>query len=111
MKKLFQDIKRAFSASSPAEVPPTTFITQVLEPTGGKILCPSDWFYHEFHRGPRYDWTISREEPSDRRPYTTGVRIQTFVNVKDGTGETAKQFILNFSGRQDKNGHESYQDL
>lgn len=95
MIKLFQNIKRALGASAPAEAPPTIFVTQVLEPAGGKILRPSDWFYHEHHRGPTYNWTISREEPSDARQYTTGVRIQTIVNVDDGAGRTAKQFILN----------------
>ena len=78
----------------PVEEPPTTFVTQVLEPTGGKMLRPSDWFYHEYHRGPSYNWTISREQPSDGCPHITGLRIQTFANVEEGINKTAKQFIL-----------------
>lgn|ERR1017187_1485235 len=75
---------------------PTEFVTQVLEPTGGKIPRPKDWFYCEVHRGPVFDWIVSREDASGHRPYTTGVRIQTFTDVKQGTGKTAKQFILDF---------------
>jgi len=34
--------------------PPTKFVTQVLEPTGGKITRPKDWFYTQSERGPSY---------------------------------------------------------
>lgn len=78
------------------ESAPTEFVSQVLEPTGGKIQRPKNWFYVEEHHGPVFMWTISREEAADNKLYTTGVRIQTFTNVKDGTGKTAKQFILDF---------------
>lgn len=77
-------------------MPQVEFVTQVLEPTGGKILRPKDWFYAEGHRGPAYRWTLSREDTSGNKPYITGVRIQAFVDVKQGTGKTAKQFILDF---------------
>ena len=33
---------------------PTEFVTQVLEPTGGKMLRPKDWFYVESHNGASY---------------------------------------------------------
>jgi hypothetical protein len=78
------------------ETTPTEFVTQVLEPTGGKIARPKDWFYVEGHRGPTYMWTISREDSSGGKGYTTGIRIQTFTRIKEGTGKTAKQFILDF---------------
>jgi hypothetical protein len=78
------------------ETAPTEFVTQVLEPTGGKISRPKDWFYAESHRGPTFMWTLSRENTTGGKRYTTGVRIQTFVHVKDGTGKTARQFILDF---------------
>jgi hypothetical protein len=81
---------------------PTEFVTQVLEPTGGKILRPKDWFYNEGHRGPTYMWTLSREDISKGQPYTTGVRIQTFVGVKDSTGKSAKEFILAFVAAKEK---------
>ncbi|MDI4635819.1 hypothetical protein J7U46_22325 [Pelomonas sp. V22] len=86
----------AFSLSAFAEEPPIEFVSQVLEPTGGKIDRPKDWFYSEGHRGGTYMWTISREDMSGGRPYTTGVRIQVFVGVKGVTGKSAKQFILDF---------------
>jgi hypothetical protein len=84
-------IRRALA--TPVEVTPTEFVTQVLEPTGGTILRPKDWFYGEGHRGPTYMWTLSREERSGDAPYTTGVRIQAFTGVRGGTGKTAEQFV------------------
>ncbi|HEY0587219.1 MAG TPA: hypothetical protein VGD52_13880 [Pseudoduganella sp.] len=85
-----------------AESPPTEFVTQVLEPTGGKILRPKSWFYSEGHRGSTYMWTLSQEDISGKRPYTTGVRIQTFVGVKDAIGKSAKEFILDFVAAKNK---------
>jgi hypothetical protein len=76
------------------ESAPTEFVVQVLEPTGGKISRPKDWFYSEGHRGPVYEWLITREAVSAYSSYTTGVRIQVFPDVQKGTGKTAKQFIL-----------------
>jgi hypothetical protein len=73
---------------------PLEFVTQMLEPMGGKISRPKDWFYSEGHRGPTYMWTLSSEDTSGSRSYTTGVRIQMFTWVKRGTGKTTKQFIL-----------------
>tara|TARA_R110002111_G_scaffold255569_1_gene321888 strand:- start:127 stop:687 length:561 start_codon:yes stop_codon:yes gene_type:complete len=72
------------------------FVTQVLEPTGGKIARPSDWFYAEAHRGPVYYWTISAEDTTVKRPYTTGVGIQTIVGVEKATGKTAEKFLADF---------------
>ncbi|WP_426318614.1 hypothetical protein [Pseudoduganella sp. R-43] len=66
-----------------AESPPTEFVPQILEPTGGTITRPKSWFFSEGHRGPMYMWTISREDIAGKRPYTTGVRIQSFVGVKE----------------------------
>jgi len=77
------------------------FVIQVLEPTGGKILRPRDWFYREGHRGPTYRWTLSRED-SNNQSYTTGVRIQMFVGVKEGTGKTAREFIADIAGSRKK---------
>jgi TonB family protein len=84
------------------ETTPTEFVQQVLEPTGGKIQRPKDWFYAEGHRGPVYMWTLSREDTTGHKPYTTGVRIQTFTGVKDGTGKTARQFVLDFVAAKKK---------
>jgi hypothetical protein len=80
---------------------PTEFVMQILEPTGGKISRPKDWFYTESHRGPSYTWILSREDASKAR-YTTGVRIQTIVGVKEGTGKTPKEFILDFLAAKKK---------
>ncbi len=86
-----------------AEPAQTKFVTQILEPTGGKIARPNDWFYAERHRGPVYDWVISREDTKGGGgPYTTGVSIQTFAGVKKTTGKSAKQFILDFFAAKKK---------
>src|SRR3954470_20368648 len=91
----------ALAAPAVAENAPTEFVTQVLEPTGGKMARPKDWFYSERHRGTVYDWVISREDTKGGvGPYTTGVRIQTFTGVKDGTGKSAKQFIQEFIAKK-----------
>ncbi len=92
----------ALAAPAFAQSTPTNFVTQVLEPTGGSIPRPRDWFYAEGHRNSVYLWTLSREDTSGNRPYTTGVRIQTFVGVKANTGKTAQQFVLDFIAAKKK---------
>jgi len=82
-------------------VTPTNFVQQILEPTGGKIQRPKDWFYTEGHRGPTYMWTISRED-SSKGSYTTGVRIQAFVGVKNGAGKSPKEFVEDFLSKKKK---------
>jgi len=92
-------LRRLFSRTPDAlkDAPPTEFVTQILEPTGGKIPRPKDWFYSEGHRGPgSLMWTLSREDTSGGAPYTTGVRIQLFTGVEGGTGKKPKQFVLDF---------------
>lgn len=91
---IFRAISRFFGARGDA--PDTELVSQMLEPTGGKIQRPKNWFYAEGHRGPTYMWTISREDTSAGGPYETGVRIQVFTGVLAGTGKTAEQFILDF---------------
>lgn len=102
MKKFFAAILFVFFSSAFAQSQPTEFVTQVLEPTGGKILRPKDWFYAEGHQGSVYLWTLSREDTTGNRPYTTGIRIQAFADVKQGTGKSAKQFMLDFIAAKKK---------
>ncbi len=85
-----------FTISSINAAVPQDFVSQILEPTGGKIDRPESWFYSEVHRENAYMWTISREDTSCGAPYTTGVRIQVFVGILQDTGQSAKQFILDF---------------
>jgi hypothetical protein len=80
---------------------PSQFVTQTLEPTGGSITRPKDWFYTEGHRGPVFMWTLSREDSSTGK-YTTGVRIQAFAGVKQGTGKAPKKFVLDFISNRKK---------
>lgn len=102
MKALLAVLMFAAAAVQAAETTPTKFITQTLEPTGGKIERPKDWHYLEQHHGPVYVWTISREKISRDKGYDTGVRIQTVVGVKERTGKTPKQFILEFVEKKKK---------
>lgn len=73
----------------------TELVTQVLEPTGGKIPRPKDWFYTERHNGSSYTWILSREDPTTGS-YTTGVRIQVFSDIRKGAGKSGEQFISDF---------------
>jgi hypothetical protein len=91
-------------ASVAAQTAPSKFVVQILEPTGGKIERPSEWFYTEAHGGPVYRWTLSREDTSGNRPYTTGVRIQAFVGVRQAAGKTAKEFVLQFAEAKKREG-------
>ncbi|MES3021320.1 MAG: hypothetical protein V4857_07015 [Pseudomonadota bacterium] len=105
MKILLAALVHAFAAVSPfAEAQPTEFVTQILEPTGGNIPRPKDWFYTEGHGGPVYMWTLSRENAAGNSPYTTGVRIQLFAKIKQGTGKTPKQFVLDFLASKKNDG-------
>lgn len=78
------------------EAPPEEFVEQVMEPTGGKIQRPKDWFYHEAHDGPKYTWILSKEDLARGERYATGFRIECLSNVKEGAGKTAKEFIMDF---------------
>lgn len=83
------------------QVTPTEFVTQLLEPTGGKIQRPNDWHYLESHQSPSYTWIMSREK-ADKEPYTTGFRIQMLVGVKEVTGKSAKEFLDAFIAKKEK---------
>lgn len=72
------------------------FIVQILEPTGGKIDRPQDWFFAEAHRRSVYSWIISVEDAGGGKPYETGVKIQVFVGVEKAAGKTAERFLLDF---------------
>jgi hypothetical protein len=74
----------------------TRLVEQILEPTGGKILRPEDWYYAESHRDTSYVWTLSKEAPS-RGAYTTGVAVQAFVQVQRTKQMTAREFITGFA--------------
>jgi len=78
------------------ETAPTEYVPQILDPAGGRISRPTKWFYKTDHQGSTYRWTISREDTTGGKPYTTGVRIQTIIGVKDAMGKTARDSILDF---------------
>jgi len=80
---------QAFGAE--LEVPPG-FVVQILEPIGGKIARPKEWFYSEQHQPSTLRWTLSKEDPA-LGPYETGMRVQLFIGVEKGTGKTPRQFV------------------
>lgn len=71
------------------------FETQILEPTGGKIKKPKDWFYRERHGGSYYVWVLSKEDP-DKGPYKTGVMIQAIIGIEEKSGQSAESFLRKF---------------
>src|SRR5262249_48160973 len=66
---------------SDVHVTPTEFVTQVLEPTGGKIDKPKGWFYAESRDAHSFLWTLSRERAA--HGYETGMRIQVLVGIQE----------------------------
>ena len=78
------------------------FIEQILEPTGGKIQRPKEWYYSESHNDQTFRWTFSKESTAEGKPYETGVRIQTFLGVKARTGKTAEQFVKDFASTKER---------
>ena len=82
----------------PADAPaaPTEFVPQTLEPTGGTIPRPRDWFYQEKHQGQRMMWSISKEDPG-LGPYVTGMSVQLLRNRQAVAGTTAEDFVRGFA--------------
>ncbi|MDP4624122.1 MAG: hypothetical protein NWT08_03175 [Akkermansiaceae bacterium] len=82
---------------------PEGYVMQVMEPTGGNILRPEGWFYHERHREKSWSWTISKEDTHNGKDaYDTGVRIQAFVGVEENTGKTPEAFLKDFIDQKRK---------
>lgn len=89
-------------SSSPSPAPAAgEFVTQALEPTGGSIQRPKEWFYNEYHKGTFYTWLLSREDPS-KGDCTTAVRIQTLLGVKAKTGKWPKEYVQAFLASRKK---------
>lgn len=82
---------------------PEGFVMQDMEPSGGKILRPKDWFYVEGHRANVWMWTISKEDTKNGEiGYDTGVRIQAMLDVEKKTGKSPKVFIEEFFEQKKK---------
>ena len=93
----------SFSAALGGTIPkaPRQFVTQILEPTGGKMRRPKGWFYTENHNATSFGWIVSREDAS-KGPYATGLRIQLIPGVRKGTGKSPKQFVLDYLATKKK---------
>ena len=71
---------------------PEGYELQMLEPLGGKVAKPKGWHYRGGMTPVGFDWTISKERTDE---YETGLRIQGFMGVKEGTGKTPREFAIN----------------
>jgi hypothetical protein len=82
---------------------PEGFVEQILEPTGGKLLRPKDWFYKEGHSEHAFMWTLSKEDTKDGNgSYDTGVRIQVFINPQERTDKSAETHARGFLEKKKK---------
>ena len=88
--------QRRPAAAAKEPPPPVEFVTQTLEPLGGKMLRPRDWFYSENHGAARRMWAMSREDPRGGR-YVTGVSVQLLSDREAVTGQTAERFIRGYA--------------
>ncbi|GHC63961.1 hypothetical protein GCM10007100_34450 [Roseibacillus persicicus] len=86
---------------------PAGYVLQVMEPSGGKILRPKEWFYNEGHRESVWMWTISKEDTEKgTKSYDTGVRIQAILGLEEKTGKTPQKFIEEFVEQKKKSATE-----
>ncbi len=85
------------------DVVPEGFVEQVMEPLGGKIWRPKDWFYAEAHNSRSWTWIISKENTNGGKGrYDTGVRIQVFMGIKEGINKNPETFIREFYEQKKK---------
>lgn len=77
--------------SAAIEVPPG-YVRQQLEPTGGEIAKPIDWYFHTQETPSGWIWTLSKED-SRKGGYLTGQRIQLMVGVEATSGLTRAGFV------------------
>ena len=82
--------------AKPEAVPvPPGYLRQALEPTGGEIARPIDWFFRSDETPSGWLWTLSKEDPS-KGPYLTGQRIQLMVGVEASSGLTRAAFARQY---------------
>jgi len=90
-------------SGSQDDVVPEGFVGQVMEPLGGKIWRPKDWFYAEAHNSRSWTWIISKENTNGGEGrYDTGVRIQVFMGIKEGINKSPETFIKEFYEQKKK---------
>lgn len=77
--------------ATPIVVPPG-YVRQQLEPTGGEIAKPIDWYFHTQETPSGWIWTVSKEDPREGA-YLTGQRIQLMVGVEATSGLTRAGFV------------------
>ena len=80
--------------AQPLPVPPG-YLRQALEPTGGEIARPIDWFFRSDETPSGWLWTLSKEDPA-QGPYLTGQRIQLLVGVEASSGLTRAAFARQY---------------
>lgn len=74
---------------------PEGYVLQELDPTGGKIAKPKDWFYYSSGTPSGWLWTISADKAT-KDGFETGLRIQMLVGVAKGTKQSTESFAKKF---------------
>lgn len=74
---------------------PDGYVLQALEPTGGRIAKPKDWYYSSKGTPNGWLWTFSAEEPS-QNGYETGLRLQLLLGVETSTKKSRFTFAQDF---------------
>jgi hypothetical protein len=77
--------------ATPILVPPG-YVRQQLEPTGGEVARPIEWYFHATQTPSGWIWTMSKED-SRNGSYLTGQRIQLMVGVEASSGLTRAGFV------------------
>jgi hypothetical protein len=82
MKQVIVFLLVIFASGSAYGEQNVEYVLQVLEPTGGKINRPSDWYFEERHRSLKsLNWVISKENP-EVGGYETGLSIQFMMGAQ-----------------------------
>ncbi len=89
----FQPAKTPFKA-------PEGYGVQVLDPVGARVLKPKGWFYDRAYDPRGYTWIISREDPSAKKGYQTGLRIQLLQGVERGTKKSPRDFVADYFAKK-----------
>lgn len=81
-----------WAGAAAAVIVPPGYVRQQLEPTGGEIARPIDWYFHTQQTPSGWIWTMSKQD-SRKGTWLTGQRIQLMVGVEGSSGLTRAGFV------------------
>jgi len=85
----------SLTGAQQAPLPAVELIDQKLDPTGGQILKPRDWFYKSRSNATGLDWSLSSEDPS-KGPYSTGFSIQLVIKARETVKQDLEPYCKSF---------------